>query len=68
LAGEDRLAMSRGPARWLRRAALILGPLLFYVGSYFALVRVHPPRSMSGPGPWPGVPHYVVGGVVAEVI
>jgi hypothetical protein len=52
----------------IQRALFAFGPLLLYAGSYFTLVRADPLPFMSGIGPWPRVPHYLVGGMVAEWI
>src|SRR5262245_50837432 len=44
---------------------LVVVPSL-YVGSYLLLVEQRPLRFMSGPGPWPHVLHYRIGGCLAE--
>jgi hypothetical protein len=44
----------------------ILAPLI-YIVSYLSLVQADPLPVMTGVGPWPRVPSYLVGGKAAEI-
>jgi hypothetical protein len=46
--------------------AIVLSASILYIGSYLVLVEASL-TFMSGVGPWPRVPKYMVGGKAAEI-
>jgi hypothetical protein len=48
-------------------SAIVLTPIVLYVGSYYAFVEAAPMRQMTGQGPWQRVPHYRLGDWSASV-
>ena len=56
--------------RLISRRALLLMVVISgaYFASYFLFVSAARLEFMTGPGPWPLEPHYVVGGDCAKVL